>query len=123
MFSDSDTFKFLELVKNAQTNNIPIKNVYSVMVSSYGTYTLRFTGNPNDIDLTKFDTPRKKYKYRLLYEKKFKKHGNKERAYLHFLKEALNLRGLHFHEVKRDGEEVKKLTLKPNGKVNSEDCE
>lgn len=50
MFSPADIDIFLQLVQGTQGNGISIDSIYGIMVSSSGTYQLRFTGDPKLIN-------------------------------------------------------------------------
>lgn len=117
MFSPADIGTFLQLVKNAQSNNISIDSVYGVMVSSDGTYQLRFTGDPNQIN-TNFDwsanSLTKDYKSYLEKE-------NKEANFLKFLNDKCYIKGVELYKINKDKTSTKK-TLDANKKIVTTNC-
>ena len=117
MFSPGDVKRFLELLLNANANNIPITDVYGTMVSSSGIYTLRFTGNIADVNAN-FSTNALNVKYL----EKFEEYSNNERAFLHFIKDEIGIEGISLYKIKANGT-IKKKFLKDNGKLDSETCE
>ena len=103
MFSPQDIKQFLETLLNTKTNTIPIADVYSTMVSSSGTYTLKFTGNIADIN-TNFNWGtdlNDKFKLAI------KKDGN-ELGFLLFLKDNIGIKGIILYKVNDDGTSEKK---------------
>ncbi|GEM_PF-1599529 len=115
MFSPGDIGAFLQLVKNAQNNNIPIDSVYGAMVSSDGTYQLRFTGNPNQINLN-FNWSNLTKDYVTYLEK-----GNKEANFLRFLNDKCYVGGVELYKINKDKTSTKK-TLDSNKKTINSNC-
>ena len=121
MFSPADLLKFLQIVKNSKYNGVPTHLTYGTMISSSGNYTLRFTGVIDDIDVTNLKKAAVyKNDYKRYFEQQFK--SNKERAFLHFLKDHININGIDLYRI-RDNGDVEKKTLKENGRVDTSDCE
>ena len=115
MFSPGDIGVFLKLAKNTQNNNIPIDNVYGAMVSSDGTYQLRFTGDPNHINLNfNWNSLTKDY---INYFLK----GNTEVNFLKFLNEKSNVQGIELYKINKDKTNTKK-TLDANKKLININC-
>ncbi len=117
LFSPSDIIKFLQLVKFSKHNGISLSKIYGTVVSIKGTYTLRFTGNIDDI----------KSSYSLdndEYKKYFtKKHKNDiEKAFLAYLKDKIDLDGLRLYKIEDTKVEEKTLNA-TSGEVDSEDCD
>jgi len=114
MFSPNDIFNFLRLVKNTKFNGVPLSSVYATMVSSKGIYTLRFTGNPNDVSNTLSLSTTE-------YEKYIKENGN-EKGVLKYLKDKVNINGLHLFKLENNNT-VKEKTLSNDGdSVDSNNC-
>ncbi|UUF16887.1 MULTISPECIES: hypothetical protein [Flavobacterium] len=104
IFSPVDIGAFLQLVKNAQNNNIPIDNVYGAMVSSDGTYQLRFTGDPNQININfDWDATSMEKDYMTYLEK-----GNKEVNFLRFLNDKCYIKGIELYKINKDKTSTKK---------------
>ncbi|QMU65979.1 MAG: hypothetical protein GKR88_17980 [Flavobacteriaceae bacterium] len=119
IFSPADLLKFLQMVKNTKHNGVPMHLVYATMISSSRTYTLRFTGNVDDIvGLGSANSYRADYKE--YFTKKFK--SNKEKAFLHFIKDKIGINGINLYRI-RDNGDVEKKTLKDNGNIDTNDCE
>lgn len=114
MFSPADVGAFLTLVKNAKTNNIPISTVYGAMVSSSGTYELRFTGNPDNILPIKWTDLNNVYK--TYFEK-----GSVEEGFLKFLQDKANISGIELYKINKNGTTTKK-TLDTNNKIVDINC-
>jgi len=123
MPSVQDLFTFLYLVQNTSTNNFDMHEVYTSMYSSAGDYTLKFTGDWNDIfnnlqnlQLQKEDLDEK-------YKKYFKKYkSNKEKALLKFIENEIGIDGIDLFKINSDGTIINKQ-LNNNGDVESTDCE
>ncbi|MCT4697566.1 hypothetical protein [Tenacibaculum haliotis] len=119
IFSPADLLKFLQIVKNSKYNGVPTHLVYGTVIASTGNYTLRFTGNIDDIvGLSSANSYLADYE--LYFKEKFK--GNKEKAFLHFLKDKIGINGINLYRI-RDNGDIEKKTLKDNGNVDTNDCE
>ncbi len=119
IFSYGDVITFLDLLLNAQTNNIPIIDVYGMVVTSNGNYQLRYTGNIADVN-SNYDMENLRVKYLYLFETKYK--YNKERAFLHFMKDEIGIDGVSLYRVKDNGKVTQK-SLKNNERVESTTCD
>lgn len=118
MFSPDDVRQFLKIVVNAQNNNIPIGDVYGPMVSSTGTYQLKFTGNVADINVKnsniKWDENLDK-----IYEGIIGNNGL-EKGFLKFLKDKIGIDGIELYKVETNRNS--KITLNSNGKIVPVNC-
>lgn len=114
MFSPADVGAFLTLVKNAKTNNIPISTVYGAMVSSSGTYELRFTGNPDNILPIKWTDLNNVYKT-------YFKNDSAEVGFLKFLQDKANISGIELYKINKNGTTTKK-TLDAKNKIVDINC-
>ncbi|MDC1265618.1 hypothetical protein N8009_02365 [Flavobacteriaceae bacterium] len=122
MFSPGDIITFLDLITNAKSNNISTLNVFGYVVSSYGTYTIRFNGNVSDITANISDL-RTKLNDQTLNEK-YKKLVNKfgrERGFLKFLKHEIGIQGINLYKIKNSGR-IKPKTLNENERLQTGDC-
>ncbi len=117
MFSPADLIKFLQIVKKTKYNGVPTHLVYATIITSTGNYTLRFKGNTDNlVGITTADD------YTKIYKKLFKKYKNNvEKAFLHFIKEVINIDGINLYRI-RDNGDIEKKTLKDNGQVDTNDC-
>ena len=92
--------------------------LYGTMVSSYGNYTIRFTGTTTDIK-TGFDTEQWRLDY--LNYRKDNKYWSFEKLFLNFLKDKMNIQGIELYKIKNNGI-VQKKTLNSNNNVDSNNC-
>ncbi|MCO6174885.1 hypothetical protein NHF50_07480 [Flavobacterium sp. NRK F10] len=123
MPSPGDVIKFLILLQNADNNGIPLSDVYGSMYSAVNDYTLKFTGDIQDVlaninnlrTLKNNKTLDKKY---MEYFKKYKL--NREKAFLKFLKNEIGIEGIRLFKI--NGKTVKEKFLNENGGVSSQDC-
>lgn len=113
MFSPKDILSYLKIIKNTKFNGIPLSSTYGTMVSSSGTYTLRFTGNPNDVP-NSFNFDNKEYE-------EYIKENGKEVGFLKYLKDKVNLTGLRLFKVKNNSVKEKTLSSDENS-TNSIEC-
>ncbi|KFF20299.1 hypothetical protein [Flavobacterium hydatis] len=116
MFSPADVQQFLLLLINAKINKIPIENIFGTMVSSTGDYTLRFTGNIEDVK-TDYNWGALKSTYKAA----IKKDGN-ELGFLKFLNDNIGIKGISLYKIKKDGKSENK-TLDANNKLNTTPCQ
>lgn len=116
MFSPNDLIKFLQIAKNTKYNSIPLSNIYATMVSSKGTYMLKFTGDVNNIPSSfNLQTLSKEYKTAM------GDYTNKSKAFLHFLKDQIDIEGIRLYRIKTDGS-IEERKLKDNGKLETIPC-
>jgi hypothetical protein len=121
MLSPPDVGKFLEIVKNAQSNNIPLEKIYGSMVSSAGTYELKFVGNNvGDAINTYTTTNFRSKKLDDAYRKAIKDYGT-EGGLLNFLETTLNLRGVELMKIEKNGT-VSKIGKDAYGKGVANPC-
>lgn len=118
MFSHTDVIQFLRIVKNSQYNGISTSDVFGMMISSSGTYMLKFEGNPSDIDGFR----RTKDELKSIYKKYFKENYNKEKAFLLFLKNEINVEGIRLIKIKSKGQTQTK-TLNTKSRVDTNNCQ
>lgn len=97
MFSPTDVKTFIILLNNAYRNNIDLNTVYGTVVTSTGTYTLKFDGIFSDINqsLNFDDALTDKYK------KSIDRYGL-EKGFLSFLKNN-GINGISLYKVNSDG--------------------
>jgi hypothetical protein len=121
MFSPPDIGRFVDLLRNAQVNNIPTGSIYAGMLSPEGNYQLRFAGNIADINNTTFpfDSEATKYSYETLMD--YNK-DTPERGILIYLQYRLKINGIELYKIENDGTATKK-SLDPNTeKTTSNPC-
>lgn len=117
MFSPADIGVFLKLVKNAQNNNMPIAGVYGAMVSSEGNYQLRFTGDPNQININFDWNADRMTKDYIAYFKK----GSTEINFLKFLNDKSYIIGIELYKINKDKTSTQKK-LDTNKKIVNINC-
>ena len=114
MLSPKDIFSYLKIIKNTKFNGIPLSSTYGTMVSSSGTYTLRFTGNPNDVP-NSFNFNAEEYK-------SYIEDNGEEVGFLKYLKDKVNLNGLRLFKIENNS--VKEKTLSSDeSSTNSIECD
>lgn len=122
IFSPADVIVFLKITKNAMATNNPLTEVYGTMVSSSGTYTMRFTGNATTLsgirtNYTRAEKKRLSDNFAKLAEKR-----NKEKVFLKFIRDSLNVTGVNLYKIKNNGT-IKPKTLNTNDRVYTGDCD
>lgn len=102
--SPADVGYFMDLVKNAQNFGRPLKEVYGVMISSSVDYQIRFTGSEYQIKtFTKEQTDLHREPYKKLMEPYINKQDKLEFAFLWYLSEKMNLKGITLYRMNSDG--------------------
>ena len=123
MPSPGDIVKFLQIVMEAGSYNIPTSDTYGSMYSSSGNYTFKFTGNVSGINASYTSLVNKLNNKTLdkKYKQYFKDYYNKEKALIHFIKNEIGVDGIRLYKINNNGT-VKEKKLNSNGNVNSETC-
>lgn len=121
IFSDTDVLTFIDLLLNANENNILLNDVYGSVYTSTGNYTLRFTGNIDNVQ-NNFQTQAQKEALRKKYKEYLKQYGNKEKAFLKFYKNEIGIEGVRLFKINNNGT-IKEKFLDENGDFDSETCE
>ncbi|OBS12504.1 hypothetical protein ATE49_04580 [Elizabethkingia miricola] len=105
MFSPADVEKFMEIVKFSSDQGRSLDETYGVMVSRSGNYTLKFTGNKNQI-ITKFQgnslNKRVYLDYMMNNSKEFKG-MSLEQKFLKYLDEYMNVKGVSLYKDNKNG--------------------
>ena len=117
MFSPQDINAFLEVILNTKTNNIPIEDVYYTMVSSTGTYTLKFNGDIADVKTN--------INWGAELDNKFivaKNENGLEQGFLLFLKDNIGINGISLYKINDDGTSEKK-SLDANNLLQTTPCQ
>lgn len=115
IFSPEDVVRFLRIVEKSRHTSVNTNEVYGTVISSRGTYTLRFTGNINNVNAN-IDAKN----LRPAYEKLIKKMGL-EKGFLHFLKNEIKINGISLYKVESNGNVEEKI-LNSNNKVDKIPC-
>ncbi|MCT2564273.1 hypothetical protein [Chryseobacterium herbae] len=116
MFSPGDVNTLMTMAGFVTDGNY--SELYGTMVSSYGNYTIKFTGTASDIK-TGFDTEQWRLDY--IDYRKENKYWSFEKLFLNFLKEKMNVQGVALYKIKSNGK-IQKKTLNSSNNVQSEDC-
>ena len=115
MFSPADVNALMELAKLQSNGNYG--DLYGVMLSSSGNYTIKFTGTAADIK-TGFDTDDWREDYKKFVQKES---GSLEKKFLRFLSEKMGVKGISLFKNNSDGKTQKK-SLSSNNNVQTTDC-
>ncbi|PKF76225.1 hypothetical protein [Chryseobacterium sp. PMSZPI] len=115
MFSPADVNTLMTMAGYVTDGNY--RDLYATMISSYGNYTIIFTGVASDIK-TGFDTQTWRDNYKAFVENE---KGSLETKFLRFLKEKMNIQSVELYKIKSNGT-IQKKTLNSNNKVESNDC-
>lgn len=116
MFSPADVNTLMTMAGYVTDGNY--KDLYATMVSSYGNYTIKFTGAASDIK-TGFDSEQWRIDYKNY--RKENPYWSFEKLFLTFLKDKMNVKGVELYKIKSNGI-IQKKTLNSNNKVESNDC-
>lgn len=115
MFSPADVNALMELAKLRSSGDY--SDLYGTMISSYGNYTIKFTGTAADIK-TGFEGPewRKSYKKFMEEEK-----GSLETKFLRFMKEKMKINGISLLKTKNNGT-VQRIEMNNKNVAKATDC-
>lgn len=116
MFSPADVETLMTMAGFIKDGNY--SEIYGTMVSSYGNYTIKFTGTASDIK-TGFGTEEWKTKY--VEYRKENGDWSFEKLFLNFLKDKMNVQGVELYKIKDNGT-VQNKSLNSDNKVQSQDC-
>ncbi|KYH07591.1 hypothetical protein A1704_02655 [Chryseobacterium cucumeris] len=116
MFSPADVNTLMTMAGMVTDDNY--SELYGAMVSSYGNYTIMFTGAPTDIK-TGFDTQRWRDEYAAFRTRN--PYWSFEKLFLNFLRYNMDVQGVELYKIKSNGT-VQKKTLNSNNNVQSNDC-
>lgn len=116
IFSPADVIKFLQIAKMAKDPS----QVYATVITGSGNYTLKFTGNKDDIVNVKNER-----EYNEAYIDLIQKRG-KEKGFLQFLKDQVKVPGVELYKLHKplfgSTFTVQRKLLDANGKLISKDC-
>ena len=116
IFSPADVKSFILLLVNAHNNNIPLSDIYGIMVSSSANYILKFEGTYSNINLgLNFDGLNQKYLKAITKNKE-------EVGFLKFLKDDMGMNGISLYKINSDDTYAKK-TLDINNKLVTTPCQ
>jgi len=128
MFSPADIIQMLKLTANAYQNQIPMPDVYGAMVSSTGTYQLKFTGDTNMLlqNLSNTTAAMNTYKNKIervddVYKKAIRRNKGNEGGLLDFMQTIFKINGLELFKIEDDNS-VSKITKGTDGKVVKTPC-
>lgn len=118
MFSPADVMLFLRIALNAKNSNIPVSDTYGVMVSSTGTYQLKFTGNAADIS-KKYSNINWGENLDEIYKEIIANNGL-EKGFLKFLKDKIGIDGIELYKMETNVNSLK--TLNSVGEIITINC-
>lgn len=112
IFSPADVNYFMELVKNALENGIPLEDIYAVMVSSGQSYQIRFTGTPDQIKIfTNSQIKILRNDFINFMKNRNANAKTRELGFFKFLDEKMNLKGVGLYRMNANGTTTE---LQPN---------
>lgn len=115
MFSPQDVDVFLEIVKNNEGDS----GVYATLVTSRGTYTLKFTGDYTQINYDfDYNDLNSKFRRRM---KDVRTSSKREKEFLKFLQNEMNVNGVQLYKNESDGS-IKLKKLNVDNSITSEPC-
>lgn len=123
MPSPADIVKFLLHIKYANLKGRPLIGSYLNLYSSDGIYALRFTGNYNDVSLKYHDLRAKAFEKKLdkYYKIYFSNYPDKEKAFLLFLRNEINIGGIRLFKINNENT-IEEKTLNDNAEVVTTPC-
>ncbi|MCW1964512.1 hypothetical protein [Chryseobacterium viscerum] len=116
MFSPADVNTLMTMAEMVTDSNY--SELYGTMVSSYGNYTIMFTGTTSDIK-TGFDTQRWRDEYIAFRTRN--PYWSFEKLFLNFLQNEMNVQGIKLYKIKSNGT-IQEKVLNSNNNVLSSDC-
>lgn len=123
ILSPADIAYFMSLVKNAHDEGRPLNDVYAGMVAAIQNYQIRFTGNQYQIKtFTDQEAAAFRAPYTIFMQKSIDNQSKLELAFLQFLNEKMNLKGITLYRMNADGTNTE-IRLNDDKKSTSEtDC-
>ena len=123
MHSPQDILFFLQLILTSSVTGTGLHEVYGSMYSSSGNYTIKFSGDTNDIATNLATLSAQKTKLNTIYKKYFnlKNPGLNEKGLLKFIEEQVGIDGIELFQINDDGT-VEQKKLNANGDVESIPC-
>ena len=115
MFSPADVIQLLVIAKKTLISNIPLDEVYGTIISSSGNYTLKFTGNIDDIVGIKSADD-----YLDIYIDYINEFGLEE-GFLKFIKNEIKIDGISLYKIEDDGQIIQK-TMNNDGIIIPVNC-
>lgn len=117
MFSPADVGYLMDMLANAQAAGRPLTDVYGVMVTSNGTYQIRFTGNKYQI---KSFTKGQINAFKESYMKAMENSSNLEATFLNFLSEKMNVKATNLYKMNVNANgDTAEITLNNDKKTTS----
>jgi hypothetical protein len=117
MFSPKDVNTFCSLLITANKyKTSSLDEVFNEMVSSSGTYQLRFEGDINNVKNFNYDDLEQKY---IAHMKDYK--DDLESGFLSFMKEYIGINGITLYKINEDGTSESK-TLSANNQLTTNPC-
>ena len=121
MFSPADVAYFMDMLQNAKDRGASFADVSGTMVTSSGTYTIRFTGNEYQI---KTFTDAQVSNYREAYKTFMTENSNTslEQKFLQYIDTKMNVKGVELFKLNDNGTTTKMALNSDKSSVNSSDC-
>lgn len=119
--SPGDITMFISLLRNASINNIALNKVYLTMVSSTGTYTLKYDGSATDIPSPGSINGSTAEEFIEKYELIIKDFG-RQRGLLKFMKDEMGITNFSLYRTKDNGDVIKYYLEGDKDKRKKETC-
>jgi hypothetical protein len=114
-FAQLGIINFLILLNKARSTQKPLEDIYGVMVSSTGTYELKFTGNIEELRIANAYIPSlKERKIKAAYTDAIEDYGN-EGGLIYFMQNTFKFGGVELMSIGKDNS-VSKVTKGADGK-------
>ncbi|MBO9619163.1 MAG: hypothetical protein J7539_09030 [Niabella sp.] len=121
IFSPADVDKFMQILDRNKNDGNNFSQYYSTLVTSTGTYTLKFSGAASEIK-TGFQGPTWGGKFIHYFAKA--KGNNDMSKFLRFVRDEMKITGLELYEIKKGGILANRVQLNPDNenRVTSTPC-
>lgn len=121
MFSPADVIYMMDMLRNAKTRGISFSDVSGTMVTSSGTYTLRFSGNEYQL---KSYTSEQSKAYTSSYIDFMTKNPelSLEQKFLQFIDTKMNMKGIELFKLNDDGTTTKTQLNSDKSSVTTSNC-
>ncbi|MGU3375775.1 hypothetical protein [Chryseobacterium sp. M5A1_1a] len=119
MFSPADVSYFMDLLQSSNKQGKPLGDVYGMMITSNGSYQIRFAGTSSQIKLFSDDQLKA---LKISYSAAMNGTKDLETAFLKFLSEKMDIEGVTLHKTPTIGK-PSVIKLSPDKKTKSStDC-
>lgn len=121
MFSPRDVLYLMDMLRNAKTRGIDFSEVSATMISSSGNYTMRFTGNENQLRIFTEDQMTNFTASYITYMNSDSTLSLEEK-FLKFLEEKMNVRAIVLFKLNDDNTATKLALNSDKTALNKSNC-